>query len=126
MSTAMIRRELFDKVGLFDEGLPCCEDYDFWLRVSAKFPFLLVDKPLTLKDGGRPDQVSSQYAQGMDKFRISSIKRLLDEDRLNGQQRKLAIEELEKKCQVYGEGCIKHGRREEGDFYLRIVGELRN
>ncbi|MFC1708663.1 glycosyltransferase family 2 protein [Candidatus Omnitrophota bacterium] len=125
MSTAMVKRELFDEVGIFDESLPCCEDYDLWLRVSGKFPFLLVDKPLTLKDGGRPDQVSSIYARGMDRFRIQSIKRLLDKDCLNEQQRSLALQELENKCRIYGLGCIKHGRRDEGEMYLSLVGGLK-
>ncbi|MFC1646367.1 glycosyltransferase family 2 protein [Candidatus Omnitrophota bacterium] len=120
MSTVMVKRELLEKVGLFDESLPCCEDYDFWLRVSVKFPVLLIDKPLTLKDGGRPDQVSSIYARGMDKFRIKSIKRLLEENSLDRQQRALALSELEKKCRIYGEGCIKHGRKEEGEYYLNL------
>jgi len=57
MSTVMVRREIFERYGLFDEDLPCCEDYDLWLRVSAEQEFFLVDEPLTLKDGGRADQV---------------------------------------------------------------------
>ena len=36
MSTAMVQRALFDSVGLFDETLLCCEDYDFWLRIWQK------------------------------------------------------------------------------------------
>ena len=124
MSTIMAKREIFDEVGFFNEGLPCCEDYDLWLKVSAKFPFLLVDKPLTLKDGGRADQVSTIHARGMDKFRIQGIKRLLGEGCLSREQRNLALQELEKKCRIYGQGCIKHGREEEGNKYLNLVGEL--
>ena len=56
MSTIMVRRELFEQVGMFDESLPCCEDYDLWLRVATRYPFLLVDQPLTVKEGGRQDQ----------------------------------------------------------------------
>ena len=124
ISTAMIRRELFEKVRLFNESLPCCEDYDFWLRTSAKFPFLLIDKALTLKDGGRSDQVSLIYAQGMDKFRIESIKRLLKENGLKSEQREVALQELRRKSQIYGRGCIKHNRIEEGEYYLRITERM--
>ena len=70
MSTVMARRELFDRVGLFDESFPCCEDYELWLRASAAHPFLLVDAPLTVKHGGREDQVYVQCKTGMDRFRI--------------------------------------------------------
>jgi glycosyltransferase involved in cell wall biosynthesis len=121
MSTVMARRKLFDEIGLFDETLPCCEDYDFWLRASIKHEFLLIDKPLTFKDGGRPDQVSSIYATGMDKFRIHSILKLLKSNTLNSGQKKLALDEFHKKCHIYGNGCIKHGKIEEGNYYLNLA-----
>lgn len=120
MSTVMIRRELFDKVGFFDETMRCCEDYDFWLRASVKHEFLLIDKPLTLKDGGRPDQLSHIYATGIDKFRIQSILGLLKSNKLNPGQQILATKELQKKSHIYGSGCIKHGKLEEGEYYLSL------
>ncbi len=121
ISTVIARRELFAKVGVFDEGLPCCEDYDLWLRTAARFPFLLVDQPLTLKEGGRPDQLSSIYRVGMDRYRIQSLLKILSEaDLLSPEQRRLALRELERKCRIYGEGCRKHGRPEEADYYLDL------
>jgi len=125
MSTAMIRRCLFDEVGLFDEAMPCCEDYDFWLRVSVGHEFLLIDKPLTLKEGGRQDQVSFIYARGMDKFRIHSILKLLKADMLNPEQKQLALNELRRKCHIYGNGCLKHGRPDEGRYYLDLPKNIR-
>ena len=121
MSTVMVRRELFDSIGLFDETLPCCEDYDFWLRVSIEQPFLKIDEPLTLKDGGRPDEISVQYRVGMDKYRIASICNLLENESLSPEQIALAKKELAHKSRVYGNGCIKHGRPEEGQYYLDIA-----
>ncbi|MFC1623784.1 glycosyltransferase family 2 protein [Candidatus Omnitrophota bacterium] len=120
MSTVIVRRELFDRTGLFDEKLVCCEDYDFWLRSSIKYPFLLVDKGLTLKDGGREDQLSYIYKTGMDKYRIHSILNVLESNMLDREQKKCAVRELQKKCRVYGNGCIKHGRVEEGRSYLEL------
>jgi len=120
MSTVIARRELFDYVGFFDEALPCCEDYDFWLRASLRYPFLLIDEPLTFKEGGRDDQVSVIYRIGMDKFRIRSIVNLLNNEALNKAQRREAVAELRKKCFIYGKGCIKWGREEEGIYYLQI------
>jgi len=120
MSTVIARRELFDHIGYFDEALPCCEDYDFWLRASRRYPFLLVDEPLTFKDGGRADQVSAIYRIGMDRFRIRSIVNLLNNEALSKAQRGEALTELRKKCWIYGKGCIKWGREEEGRHYLQI------
>jgi len=120
MSTVMIRRQLIEQVGLFDEQLPCCEDYDYWLRVSAKLPFLLIDRPLTSKDGGRSDQVSFIHRTGIDKYRIHAIEKILASGMLNADQYRMAWEELVKKCGIYGNGCIKHGRSTEGEYYLSL------
>ena len=70
-SAVMVRRELFDRVGLFDEGLPACEDYDLWLRVSCCIPIHLIDIPLIVKRGGHADQLSRAW--GLDQYRIASI-----------------------------------------------------
>lgn len=42
----MIRRSVVDAVGLFDEGMPAAEDYDYWLRVTRRFPVAFIDAPL--------------------------------------------------------------------------------
>jgi len=123
MSTVMARRQLFDLVGGFDESLPCCEDYDLWLRASIRHPFLLVDKPLTCKAGGRPDQLSTLFRVGIDKYRIRAIEKILAADGLSAEQRRLATRELAKKCRIYGNGCIKHGRLEEGATYLDLASQ---
>ena len=121
MSTVMVQKTFFEHVGLFNEDLRCCEDYDLWLRSSCRVPFLLVDQPLTVKEGGRDDQVSFQYRVGMDKLRILSIKDLLDTQILSQEQESLAFLELRRKSLVYGRGCVKHGRAEEGKTYLNLA-----
>jgi len=120
MSTVMMYRDIFERYGLFDENLPCCEDYDLWLRISAEQEFLLVDEPLTLKDGGREDQLSTIYRTGMDKFRIQAIMKILASGRLTAEQIGIARRELERKCRIYGTGCIKHGNVEMGKYYLNL------
>jgi hypothetical protein len=122
MSTVMAHRRLFDRVGLFQDDMRCCEDYDFWLRVSCRFPFLLVDDQLTIKEGGRQDQISFQYRQGMDRLRIEALDRLIRSGVLNSLQLEQAVVELKRKCLIYGKGCIKHGRIEEGGQYLALAG----
>lgn len=121
MSTVMARRQLFERYGLFDETLPCCEDYELWLRVGAHEPFLLVPEALTAKDGGREDQLSHVHRLGMDVFRVQALCRLLDEVKLTPAQRHAALVELARKCTIYGQGCIKHGRLDEGQVYLELA-----
>jgi len=125
MSTVMVKKELFMSVGNFEESMQCCEDYDFWLRVSCRFPFLLVDKPLTTKEGGRGDQVSCIYRMGMDRFRIDSLKKLLDSGALSDKQHALTLEEFVKKIHVFGNGCLKHGNTTIGNIYLDLISEYR-
>ena len=116
----MFRKAAVEGVdGYRDMGWP--EDYDLWLRVSCRLPFLLVDEVLTVKEGGREDQVSSQYRVGMDRFRIESLLRLLDSGVLSRSQEKLAKEELRKKCMIYGNGCLKYGKETEGRYFLGLA-----
>ena len=72
ITTAMIKKDIFNKFGYFDEKLPACEDYDFWLRVTSKLPIVLIPKYLTIKEGGRTDQQSKKYP-AMDRDRKSVV-----------------------------------------------------
>jgi hypothetical protein len=36
------------------------------------------------------------------------------------------MDELERKCRIYGEGCLKHGRHDEGQYYLSLPGKVRD
>lgn len=47
-STVMIRRDVLDEVGGFDETLRIGEDYDLWLRASRVTPILQVPRALAL------------------------------------------------------------------------------
>ena len=91
-----MRTKLFDKVGLFDERLPICEDYDLWLRVALKFPVHLIDEPLVTKYGGHEDQLSHSD-WGIDRYRVTALEKVLKDPGL-GQYRELVIDELRRKC----------------------------
>lgn len=121
MSTVLARRQLFDRYGFFDESLPCCEDYELWLRVGAHEPFHLVPQPLIAKDGGRADQLSQIHRLGMDVYRIRALQSLLARGALSPAQRSATLAELARKCTIYGQGCVKHGRFEEGQRYLELA-----
>ena len=117
-SAVMVRRELFEKVGQFDESLPACEDYDLWLRVGCRFPVHLIDKPLTIKRGGHEDQLSRQSS--LDRYRIRSLVKLIESARLTPIQRNAAVIALRKKCAVYAKGCLKRGRLKEALHYTAL------
>ena len=123
-SAVMVRRSLLEEVGLFDETFPCCEDYELWLRVSCRYPIHLLGKPLVVKEGGSPDQLSRNYP-GMDLYRIKAISKMIEGGWLNEPQLALALQELSVKCSIYGNGCIKRGKRSEGEYYLRLPERLK-
>jgi glycosyltransferase involved in cell wall biosynthesis len=45
-STVLLRRECFDEVGLFDEGIDFGEEYDMWIRIARSFDFRYIAEPL--------------------------------------------------------------------------------
>jgi glycosyltransferase involved in cell wall biosynthesis len=120
-SAVMIKREIFDLVGCFDETLPACEDYDLWLRISAEWPVYLIDQPLIMKRGGHPDQLS-RTVPTPDRYRIQALIKLLYSKQLLPRQTTLAFKALEAKCRIYGQGCLKRGKKEEGKHYLKLPG----
>jgi glycosyltransferase involved in cell wall biosynthesis len=47
-SSLLVRREAIESAGEFDPTLKSCEDWDFYLRLAAKWSFVLVPKPQIL------------------------------------------------------------------------------
>ena len=47
-SAVMVRRELFEQVGLFDETLRGFEDPDLWMRLAAVCHYACIDEPLAV------------------------------------------------------------------------------
>lgn len=117
-SAVMTRRDLFQKVGYFDEELPVAEDYDLWLRILVEDPVSLLPEPLVIKRGGHSDQLSA--ARGIDRYRIMALEKLLESGRLSAGQYELAWQALRYKCTIYGQGCLKRGKVEEGRQYLEL------
>ena len=119
MSTSVVKSSLFESIGYFDESLPACEDYDLWLRACLHNEVKLIPMELTIKDGGRDDQLSNQ--PGLDKYRIYSLEKILNSGDLNEDQFQLTYKELENKCNVYAKGAEKRGRIDEANKYFDMI-----
>ena len=119
-SSAMLRAELFDEIGNFDESLPACEDYDLWLRIAEKYPFHFIEEPLIIKQGGHADQLSRKY-WGMDRFRVAALQKLLDRNSLKGERLQLTRATLLEKCSVLIQGFVKRGKKEDELHYRALV-----
>lgn len=118
-SAVMIKRNLFEKIGLFDETLLACEDYDLWLRISCRHPVHLIDTPLIIKRGGHDDQLSA--SPGLDKFRIKAIKKSIESGLLSSAQYQAAVKILKEKCDIYASGCRKRARISEAAYYEALA-----
>ena len=60
-SSSMIKKEVFKDYGFFDEELQVCEDYDMWVRITAKENVGYLSESLVIKYGGHSDQLSKKY-----------------------------------------------------------------
>ena len=60
-SSAMVRRDVFDRVGGFDPNIKYGEDWELWLRVASAYPFAAVAEPLTCRLE-RPDSYGTHTA----------------------------------------------------------------
>jgi len=114
-SAVMLRKSLLDEVGLFDESLPACEDYDLWLRITCKYPVGLMGTPLIVKCGGHADQLSRMPQ--LDQYRIQALLKVLDRECLSAAQAAAARAVLVEKCRIYADGCRKRGRIQEALLY---------
>tara|TARA_B100000508_G_C11442140_1_gene269345 strand:- start:518 stop:1372 length:855 start_codon:yes stop_codon:yes gene_type:complete len=115
-SSVLFKKNILDKVGLFDESLPVCEDYDMWLKICSSEEVLFAQDKLTYKYGGHKDQLSKSY-WGMDRFRIKSIENIIKNFDLTYNQKKQAKKELIKKLKIIINGAFKRNN-------LSIVNEF--
>lgn len=123
-SAVVLQRSLLESVGLFDESLPACEDYDLWLKICHQYPVHYIEKPLITKYGGHPDQLSGKY-WGMDRFRIRSISRLLEHCQLSSDYRQAALVTLVNKLDILLTGAIKHDNQAVIDEFEPMLTQWR-
>jgi len=62
-SSAVVRKEVFSKIGLMDENVKMGNDWDFWLRASVDFEFDYVDEELLLYRIGHAGQMSKNQEE---------------------------------------------------------------
>lgn len=93
-SSVMLHKKLLDRVGLFDEDLEVCEDYDLWLRIASKEKIALIDEKLINKYAGHDEQLG--FRKNMDRVRIAILQKLIASFDCN----KLRKEQLQRECSL--------------------------
>jgi glycosyltransferase involved in cell wall biosynthesis len=82
---SLVRREVFDNVGVFDESLKTHEDWDLWIRVAGVYEVEALDIPLATY-GRHPSQLTKDirqmYLDGVEaKMRVLRSRALRPADR---------------------------------------------
>ena len=105
-SAVVIRKELFNQSGGFDESFVVCEDYDLWLRLLIKNEIGFCSEKVVIKHGGHDDQLSEKF-KGMDHFRVKSMAKIFLD--LDDECRKLELKNvLLEKCDILMKGYMKY------------------
>ncbi|UCG79251.1 MAG: glycosyltransferase [Nitrospirota bacterium] len=121
-SAVLVKRSLLGRFGYFNEDLPACEDYDLWLKITRHHPVGLERSTSVIKYGGHEDQQSRKY-EAMDRFRVSSLKKMLDNETEKTYRDKIASV-LKRKLNVLIKGCIKRGKIDEAEMYRAMLDEI--
>lgn len=120
-STVLLHRSALNAVGGFREDIQIAEDYELWLRLTARYRVGYLDEALTIKRAGHGDQLSERHGH-IELFRLRALHALLTgkwpED---GAQRRAAHMELARKACIYAGGCAKRGRIVEAEEYRALA-----
>ncbi len=115
-SAVMIKKEVFDKTGVFDERFIVCEDYDLWLRLTSFFPVHLIKECLVVKYSEPHPQLSrSQVA--MDRFRVYALLKYLSYQDVPSENKSFVSDILIKKLDILHAGASKRGKSGDAERY---------
>jgi len=121
-SSVLFHQSILDDVGYFDKSLKVCEDYDLWLRITAKFPVLYIDETLIIKYGGHEDQLS-RVKDGIESHRIKVLEKLIMQKFTSG-QRNAMLKMLIEKLTIFSIGAQKRGKIKAYNTSKKRIDEL--
>ncbi|MFT5219205.1 MAG: glycosyltransferase involved in cell wall biosynthesis [Planctomycetota bacterium] len=119
-SAAVMQKSTIEDLGMFDPDLPACEDYDLWLRLCHRFPVYYIEQALITKFGGHADQLSQKY-WGMDRFRIRSLNRLLEQESLTAENFAPAVATIVAKLGILLAGARKRENQQVLDEFKPLL-----
>lgn len=103
----LVKKECFDRVGLFDERLSNLVDWEMWLRISKRYHFRCVDEPLAIAHYDA-DNVSDNPDSLIDALELVLEK---NHDEFEGEKRLLAKHWINIGNLLVAKGDVKRGRR---------------
>lgn len=121
-SSVCIHQTVFERVGLFDESLEVCEDYDLWLRIASEYEIGLINEKLIYKYAGHSEQLSFKY-WGMDRFRVRALEKLLGLYPKHSQREKI-LQILLEKYTLLLLGAKKYNKTQSIKYYDKKREEI--
>lgn len=115
VSTFFCHKKIFSDIGLFDENLKVCEDYDLWLRILQKYEIKLIDKQLITKYAGHENQLSF-HTPLIDTYRITAL-----EKHVNSPFQEEVRKEIKHKIAILLNGAKKHNNTKIINYYKNKV-----
>jgi len=117
-STFFANKTLLKQVGVFDEELKACEDYDLWLRILSQTKIGYIDKKLTTKYTRAQNQLSFTTAF-MDIYRIKALLK-----HLNTVYADKICDEIAYKLAILKKGAIKHNNEQILHFCKQLTTKI--
>jgi glycosyltransferase involved in cell wall biosynthesis len=109
VSSVLVKKECFEKAGLFDENLKSCEDWDMWIRIAKYYKLIFLETPL-IKYVIHSGQLSENILE-----KINARKRILFKHQDELKNRKFVYSHHYYKI---GNLCCLSGKIREGRRYL--------
>ena len=121
-SSVLFHRSILDDVGYFDKDQKVCEDYDLWLRITAKYLVLYIDESLIKKYGGHEDQLS-KVKDGIESHRIKVLEKLIMQ-KFTSVQKNAMLKMLIEKLTIFSIGAQKRGQIKAYNTSIKRINEL--
>lgn len=118
-SAVIMRCDLFQGVGGFDEDLTAAEDYDLWLRILLDHEVGLLAESHVTRRAGHKGQLSATIS-ALDRFRILTLMKLLAQDELSPTRREAICDVLAEKCAIYAKGLSYRDCSDRAAFILDV------
>lgn len=90
-SQAIIRRDCFAEVGLFDCDMPARQDYEFWLRISRRYKIVGAPEKLLYYRKHSGERISTNWSKCHESYKLILSKYRSDYDRNKYAKAKLVL-----------------------------------
>jgi len=114
LSGSLLRRSCLDSGAPFDENLPVCEEFDFWLRIGSRHLLGKLFEPLQISG---PSREVREW--GLERFRVYALEKAYQGGHLKATMRHCVAEELVRQCTLLVDGYRERDNQERANFYDR-------